>query len=122
MVDTDSTTITPTPITFEDVPIENQGDTTEDVVENEVDQEVESVKQLVTSNYLRRFTRDKGPSIRYPSNEYVFLTDGGEPESFDEVLKDENKKKWIDAMEDEMQSVHENNTFELVSCQMVREH
>lgn len=47
-------------------------------------------------------------------NEYVFLTDGGEPESFKEVLEDENKKEWMDAMEDEIKSLHENNTFELV--------
>jgi len=131
MVDTDSTTIAHIPITFEDVPIENQGmdlnidnvlnpndivdvGTTEDVVENEVDQEVESVEQPVASNELRRSIRDKRPSVRYPSNEYVFLTDGGEPESFKEVLDDENKKEWMDAMEDEMQSLRENNTFELV--------
>lgn len=61
---------------------------TKDVVENEV----ESVKQLVASNKLRQSTRDKRPSIWYPSNEYGFLTDAGEPRSFEEVLEDENKK------------------------------
>ncbi|WJX83794.1 hypothetical protein P8452_66428 [Trifolium repens] len=128
-VDTDSTT--PTPITFEDVPIENQGmdlnvdnvlnpndvvdvGATEDVVENEVEPEIEGVEQPIASNELRRSTRDRRPSVRYPSNEYVYLTDGGEPENFKEVLEDENKKEWMDAMEDEMQSLRENNTFELV--------
>ncbi|WJX13388.1 hypothetical protein P8452_03779 [Trifolium repens] len=128
-VDTDPST--PTPITFEDVPIENQGmdlnidnvlnpndvvdvGATEDDVENEVDQEIEGVEQPITSNELRRSTRDRRPSVQYPSNEYVNLTDGGEPESFKEVLEDENKKEWMDAMEDEMQSLRENNTFELV--------
>ena len=48
----------------------------EDIVKNEVDQEVESVEQLVTSNELRRSTRDKRLFVRYPSNEYVFLIDG----------------------------------------------
>ena len=102
MVDTDSTTIAPTPITFKDVPIENQGmdlnvdnvlnpkeivdvGAAEDVVENEVDQEVESVEQPITSNELRRSIRDKRSFVQYPSNEYVFLTDGREPESFKEV-------------------------------------
>lgn len=47
-------------------------------------------------------------------NEYVFLTDDREPESFEKVLEDENKKDWMDAMEDEMKSLYENNTFELV--------
>ncbi|GAA0147204.1 hypothetical protein LIER_36475 [Lithospermum erythrorhizon] len=83
-------------------------------VENEVDHEVESVEQPIVSNELRRSTRDRRPSVRYSSNEYIFLTDGGEPESFEEVLEDENKKEWMDAMEDEMQSLRENNTFELV--------
>ncbi|WJX48823.1 hypothetical protein P8452_35337 [Trifolium repens] len=129
IVDTDSTT--PTPITFEDAPIENQCmdlnvdnvlnpndvvdvGVTEDIVENEVDQEIEGVEQPVASNELRRSIRIKKSSVRYPSNEYINLTDGGEPESFKEVLEDENKKEWMDAMEDEMQSLRENNTFELV--------
>lgn len=73
---------------------------TEDVVENEVDQEVGSVEQPVASNELRWSTRDKRPSVWYPSNKYVFLTDGGEPESFEEFLEDENKKEWMDAMQD----------------------
>src|SRR4051812_282068 len=128
MVDMDSTNIAPTRITFEDVPIQNQGmylnvnnvlnpnnivdvGDTKDVVEKEVDQEVESVEQPIASNELKWFTHDKRPYVRYPSNEYIFLTDGGEPKSFKEVLEDENKKDWMDAMEDEMQSLCENNTF-----------
>lgn len=131
MVDTDSTIIAPTPITFEDIPIETHGmhlnvDNVlnpndivdvcgmEYVVGNQVDQEVESVEKLVASNELRWSTCDKSPSVRYSLNEYVFLTDGGEPKSFEEVLENENKKEWMDAMEDEMQSLHESNTFELV--------
>lgn len=93
MVNIDSTTITPTPITFEDVQIENKGmglnvdnvlnpndindvGATKDVVENEVDQEVESVEKLVASNELRWSARDKRPYVRYPSNVYVFFTNG----------------------------------------------
>lgn len=85
LVDTYLTTIAPTPITFADVPIENQGmylnvnnvlnpndivniGAKEDVVENEVDQEVKSVEQPVASNKLRRSTRDKRSFVRYPLN------------------------------------------------------
>ncbi|KAI5415316.1 hypothetical protein KIW84_040674 [Lathyrus oleraceus] len=39
---------------------------TEDVVENEVDQEIESVEQPVAYNELRRSAHDKRPSVRYP--------------------------------------------------------
>ena len=38
--------------------------------------------------------------------------DGGEPKSIEEAMEDEHKKKWIEAMEDEMKSLHENRTFE----------
>ncbi|CAN1245512.1 Retrovirus-related Pol polyprotein from transposon TNT 1-94 [Linum grandiflorum] len=54
------------------------------------------------------------PSTRYPPNEYVLLNDEGEPDSFQEAMKDEHKQKWMEAMADEMKSLHNNNTFELV--------
>ncbi|GJX59461.1 putative RNA-directed DNA polymerase [Tanacetum coccineum] len=63
---------------------------------------------------LRRSTRDHHPSIRYSVHEYVLLTDGGEPECYAETMEDEHKKEWFKAVEDEMNSLHENNTFELV--------
>ncbi|GKB71633.1 putative RNA-directed DNA polymerase, partial [Tanacetum coccineum] len=63
---------------------------------------------------LRRSTRDHHPFTRYSAHEYVLLTDGGEPECYAEAMEDEHKKEWFEAMEDEMNSLHENNTFELV--------
>ncbi|GJX34125.1 putative RNA-directed DNA polymerase [Tanacetum coccineum] len=63
---------------------------------------------------LDPFTRDHHPSTRYSAHEYVLLTDGGEPECYAEAIEDEHKKEWFEAMEDEMNSLHENNTFELV--------
>ncbi|GJX61598.1 putative RNA-directed DNA polymerase [Tanacetum coccineum] len=62
---------------------------------------------------LRRSTRDHHPSTRYSANEYVLVTDGGEPECYAEAMEDEHKKEWFDAMQDEMKSLYENNTFEL---------
>ena len=35
---------------------------------------------------LRRSTREQQPYTRYPSHEYVMLTDGGEPECFEEAM------------------------------------
>ncbi|KAG7553078.1 Zinc finger CCHC-type superfamily [Arabidopsis thaliana x Arabidopsis arenosa] len=63
---------------------------------------------------VRRSERGLKPSTRYDPSEYVLLTDGGEPESFDEALEDEHKDEWHDAMGDEMDSFAENHTFELV--------
>ncbi|GJZ81343.1 putative RNA-directed DNA polymerase [Tanacetum coccineum] len=61
-----------------------------------------------------RSTRDHHPSTCYSAHEYVLLTDGGEPECYAEAMEDEHKKEWFEAMQDEMNSLHENNTFELV--------
>ena len=34
----------------------------------------------------RRSTREKRNSTRYSSNEYILLTDMGEPEGYDEIM------------------------------------
>ena len=44
----------------------------------------------------------------------MLLTDGGEPESYEEAIEDEHKNEWNDAMKDEMESLHANHTFEFV--------
>ena len=31
-------------------------------------------------------------------------------------MEDENKMKWVDAMQDEMKSLHENHSLNLSSC------
>ena len=63
---------------------------------------------------FRRFIRDRQPSTRYSTDEYVLLTDEGKPKCYAEAMEDENKKEWVDAMQDEMKSLYENSTFELV--------
>ena len=42
------------------------------------------------------------------------MTDGGEPECYDEALRDENSSKWELAMKDEMDSLLGNQTWELI--------
>ena len=44
----------------------------------------------------------------------MLLTDEGEPESFEEAKDDTHNRKWLSAMQDEMDSLHENHTYELV--------
>ncbi|RVW61571.1 Retrovirus-related Pol polyprotein from transposon TNT 1-94 [Vitis vinifera] len=58
---------------------------------------------------LRRSTRDRHPSTRYSVDDYVLLTDGREPESYEEAMGDENKMKWVDVMQDEMNHFKLNN-------------
>ena len=50
---------------------------------------------------------------KFPDREYVLLTDEGELESFEEAKKDAHNKKWLHAMQDEMDSLHVNHTYEL---------
>ena len=42
---------------------------------------------------LRRSDRNRQPSTRYPRDQFMLLTDGGEPESFEETINDEHKQK-----------------------------
>ncbi|CAJ2645756.1 unnamed protein product [Trifolium pratense] len=63
---------------------------------------------------LRRSNRQRQPSTRYNSDEYVTLTDEGEPEYFQEAMESDENQKWLDAMNDEMKSLHDNHTYDLV--------
>ena len=63
---------------------------------------------------LRRSIKDCHRSTRYSADEYVLVTDEGEPECYAEAMEDEHKKEWVDAMQDEIQSLYDNHTFELV--------
>ncbi|RVW34552.1 Retrovirus-related Pol polyprotein from transposon TNT 1-94 [Vitis vinifera] len=63
---------------------------------------------------VRRSSRNIRPPQRYsPVLNYLLLTDGGEPECYDEALQDENSSKWELAMKDEMHSLLGNQTWEL---------
>ncbi|VFQ91846.1 unnamed protein product [Cuscuta campestris] len=63
---------------------------------------------------LRRSTRVRQPSRLYPSSEYILLTDEGEPESLKEVLSHPDKDHWLKAMQEEMNSLKKNQTYDLV--------
>ena len=93
------------------------------VTENEDDplvDDVEPTKQvdgeLLLPSYeppLRRSTKELQPSTRYPPNEYLMLTDEGEPETYQAILH-ETKKEWVRAMQEEVRSLLENHTYDLV--------
>ncbi|KAG6430858.1 hypothetical protein SASPL_108931 [Salvia splendens] len=62
----------------------------------------------------RRSTRERQQAARYSSSEYVLLTDGGEPKYFEEAMEGVGKQNWFLAMKDEMESFHDNDTFDLM--------
>ncbi|KAK9138868.1 hypothetical protein Sjap_009462 [Stephania japonica] len=63
---------------------------------------------------LRRSERGLLPSTRYPSSNYVTITEEREPESFQGVQIHKDKAQWMKAMQEEMSSLKKNNTYELV--------
>jgi len=52
---------------------------------------------------LRRSARERHPSQKYSHHEFVLLTDGEEPRSYEEAM-----------LHEEMKSLHKNHNFELV--------
>ena len=44
----------------------------------------------------------------------MLLTDEGELETFEEAKEDTHSRKWLSALQDEMDSLHENHTYELM--------
>uniref|UniRef100_A0A2N9I546 Integrase catalytic domain-containing protein n=1 Tax=Fagus sylvatica TaxID=28930 RepID=A0A2N9I546_FAGSY len=73
------------------------------------------VEQCTPTITVRRSSRNIRPPQRFsPSLFYILLTDGGEPESYDEALQIEDSIKWELAMKDEMNSLMTSQTWELI--------
>ena len=61
----------------------------------------------------RQPLRERRAPTTYAS-QYILLIDEGEPECYEEAITNEHKEKWLSAMQDEMDSLHENYTDDLV--------
>ena len=97
---------------------ENDGHQVEDNEQQEeeiLQQPLEEVQPENTPPQLVcRSTRPHKTSQRYPPSYYILLTDEGEPNCFQEACKVEHNKEWKKAIEEEMDSLLENKTWELV--------
>ena len=67
-----------------------------------------------SQNLQNEDPRGRISSARYSGSEYILLTDEGEPETFNEAVSHKDKDKWLHAMQDEMESLLKNNTYEIV--------
>ncbi|CAM8972007.1 unnamed protein product [Rhodiola kirilowii] len=95
--------------------VENGDDISTESIPTEEEQQPQSNQEDVDHRFeLRRSSRPKKPSTKYPSHQFVLLSDGGEPEYFQEALDDSNKDKWLEAMQEEMRSLRKNETYSLV--------
>ena len=54
---------------------------------------------------LRRSTRERILSIKYNLNEYITLTDEGEPQSYEKAMADSHMVEWVKAMQEKMKSL-----------------
>ena len=52
--------------------------------------------------------------MRYGPKEFVMLTVEGEHEYYEEAIIYDKRKDWVKAMQEEIKSLHENKTYELV--------
>ena len=79
-----------------------------------VEQGEQPPQQVISEPQIRRTNRESRPSSKYPSSEYVLITDEGEPENFQEVQTHADKVSWMKAMQEEMHSLLKNDSYELV--------
>ena len=56
-------------------------------------QQEQATSELPIETQLRRSTRERQPSRRYTSDEYLLFSDGRELENYQEVLLHDEKKK-----------------------------
>jgi hypothetical protein len=82
---------------IEEVQVENYGDGPvevdgDDAIDIEgVEQGEQPIPPEMEEPQVRRSTRERHPSTRYSTSEYVLITDEGEPESFQEVQSHKDK-------------------------------
>ena len=76
------------------------------------DEPIEHIEEEVTPTLveqpLRRSNRERQSTIRYPYDEYLLLTDGGEPETYQEAIGVKEQNEWLKAMQEK--SNHYMNT------------
>ena len=90
----------------------------DEIKENEVPKALENQEQqLVTKNpaTLRKSTRLSRPLERFfGSLYYLLMTDSGELECYEDAMHVETRKKWEQGMDEEMDSLVRNQTWDLV--------
>lgn len=82
--------------------------------QSQSNEEMTDETNATTQPPLRRSTRERRASTRYPRDEYVVIADEGEPQSYEQAITSEHKGEWEKAMQEEMQSLHDNHTYDLV--------
>ena len=86
-----------------------------DAHESEPDDEPAETTEFQPAFEGRRYPHvQRKASFRYLDNQYVVLTNEGESEGYEEAMEDVNKEKWYSARKDEIDSLHENHTYDMM--------
>ena len=74
---------------------------------------VESTECELTMSGRRYPLRERRVLTTYASQD-ILLTNQGEPECYNEAMNDKHEEKWLSEMQEEMNSLHEDYTYDLV--------
>ena len=85
------------------------------VGQNSVEQS-DTLQPFTLAPVSRRSSRPHVPNRRYMN--YLLLTDGGDPECYEEACQSGDASKWELAIKDEMKSLISNQTWELAELPM----
>ena len=90
----------------------------DEIKENEVPKALENQEQQQVPQTLanvRRYTKLSRPPERFsPSLYYWLMTNYGEPKCYEEAMQVGDRKKWEQGMNEEMDSLVRNQTWDLV--------
>ena len=85
-----------------------------DIHEPEPREELAETSEREPTTSGRRYPlKERKALTTYPS-QYIILSNEGEPKCYDEAIDDEHREKWLSTMQNEMDSLHENNTYDLI--------
>jgi len=83
------------------------------MLDPQIQQEPEPLEHQMEVKF-RLSERRKMSSSKYLEEDYITLTDNGEPQNFSVVIDSIEKGEWIKAIEEEMRFLHENHTYDMV--------
>jgi len=89
-----------------------------ELAESSIKQPSDTQEHLGLAPVLKRSSRLCAPNKRYM--DYMLLTDGGEPEDYDEECQTTDASKWELAMKDKMKSLISNKTWELAKLPIAK--
>eukprot|EP00253_Pinus_taeda_P021000 PITA_21000 len=95
---------------------EKEGETSGEKGAEDTKEAVEASEPVQQPVSLRRSTRERKIPKRYEdsASSFSLITNDGEPSCYQEAVDDTDSEKWKVAMEEEMDSLAKNNTWDLV--------